>query len=321
MSDTETEIEIDGETQEHIRAEIRRVAGKRPMTVVAQETGIAYGTFSSWIGGTYAGNTSRIAAAGQRWIDAQATKSQTRAAMPKAPEFVETPTARAIISVLEFAQFTPDLVMIAGGAGVGKTTAVERHLATNPNVFVLTGEPCFSTPRMLLDCLKDVLGLTEKYSSQTVSRAIVRRLQGTGGLVVVDEAQHLSSQSLDQMRTIHDLAKVGVALVGNETVYTRLEGHARQAQFAQLFSRVGMRISRTKPQQADIAKLIDAWGVEGADERRLLTDIARRPGALRGMTKALRMAHMLAAGAPVTAEIIRRAWEQISATKIIAEAA
>lgn len=321
MSDMVETIEVDGDAQERIRAEVRRLQNGRPMTLVATEAGVAYGTFTSWMGGTYAGNTSRIAAAAQRWIDGQATKSQARASMPKAPGFVETPTARAFLSVLEFAQYTPALVMVAGDAGVGKTTALRRHQATSPNVFILTGEPCFSTPRMLLDCLKDVLGLTEKYSSQTVSRAIVRRLQGTGGLVIVDEAQHLSSQSLDQMRTIFDLAEVGVALVGNQTVYSRIEGHARQAQFAQLFSRVGMRISRGKPQPADISKLIDAWGIEGADERRLLTDIARQPGALRGMTMTLRLAHMLAAGGAVDAETIKRAWQQISATRIVSDAA
>jgi DNA transposition AAA+ family ATPase len=134
MSDTDTDTEIDGEAQEHIRAEVKRVAAGRPMTQVATEAGVPYGTFSSWMGGTYSGKTSRIANLAQRWIVAQSTQERTRAMMPAAPGYTETPTARAIISTLEFAQYTPDLVMVAGGAGVGKTTAIARHKATNPNV-------------------------------------------------------------------------------------------------------------------------------------------------------------------------------------------
>ena len=65
MSDTEME-EIGAEEQEAIRVEVRRIAGDTAQTVVAKQAGIAYGTWSSWMGGTYGGNTSRIAVAARR---------------------------------------------------------------------------------------------------------------------------------------------------------------------------------------------------------------------------------------------------------------
>jgi hypothetical protein len=321
MTDTLDDNTLDAHQQEAIRAEVRRVQGDRPMTKVAQEAGVAYGTFSNWMGNTYLGRTSDIARKAQRWIDAQAAMAQKRAEMPIAPGYIATPTSLQFISLLEHAQYAPELVLLSSSPGLGKTTSIIRHQATNPNVFLLTCEPCFSTPRMVLDTLAQTLDLTEKYSSQTVSRAIQRRLRGSGGLLVVDEAQHLTSPSIDQLRTLHDLAGIGVAIVGNETVNTRIEGFGRQAQFAQLFSRIGMRITRLKATQEDVRMILDAWNVEGVEERRLLTWIAKQPGSLRGITKTMRLAHMLADGKPVTTDLIRRSWERISNTKIIAEAA
>jgi len=321
MSDTADDNSIEPGVQDQIRAEVKRLLGKRPMTAVAQEMDVAYGTFSSWMGCTYAGNTSKIARKAQIWIDAQGTKKQLRTALPRGPGFDETPTARRFISALETAQYEPCLALIAGDAGVGKTTALARYRDTNPNVWILTGEPCFATPRMLLDLLAEAVGITEKYSSQKVSSAIQRRIRGTGGLIVVDEAQHLSSPSLDQMRTIYDLSGVGVALVGNQTVYARLEGRGREAQFAQLFSRVGLRVNCLRLRDDDISTVLDACNVTDAGERRVLTAIGKKAGALRNIAMTLRRAAMLAADDPVTADVLRRAWENISGTKLVADAA
>jgi hypothetical protein len=122
------------------------------------------------------------------------------------------------------------------------------------------------------------------------------------------------------MRTIHDLTGIGVALVGNETVYTRLEGHGRQAQFAQLYSRVGMRISKNKVRRDDVNILLNGWNIMGEAERGLLFEIARKPGGLRGMTKTIRLA-FLSSGGDVNADNIRKAYEKISNTRVIADAA
>lgn len=61
--------------------------------------------------------------------------------------------------------------------------------------------------------------------------------------------------------------------------------------------------------------LVSAWQIEGAAESRLLRSIAAKPGALRGMTKALRLGHVVAAGEgqPLGERHIRAAWAQLGA--------
>jgi len=76
-------------------------------------------------------------------------------------------------------------------------------------------------------------------SAVKAENAIIARLHDTKGLLIVDEAQHLPVSGLDAVRSIHDATGCGLALLGNESVYARITGGARQAHFAQLFSRVG----------------------------------------------------------------------------------
>jgi phage I-like protein len=63
--------------------------------------------------------------------------------------------------------------------------------------------------------------------------------------------------------------------------------------------------------------------VEGEAERQFLRGIARKPGALRSMTKTLKLAHMLAAVARARPDIthLRDAYAQLGATDLtVAEA-
>jgi DNA transposition AAA+ family ATPase len=299
-----------------IRAAVRAAASADgiTMTAVAKQAGVPYGTFSSWLGGTYAGRNDLLAEKALTWLDSREARASTRISLPAVPSFVATASATAFLGVLNHAQHMPDLVVIAGGAGVGKTTACNAYKAQSPNVWIITAQPCYSTVRMLLEALTEALEIAEKFSAQRISSAIMRKLTGSGGLLIVDEAQHLSSQSLDQLRTIHDIAGIGVALVGNETVFTRFGGLGHTPQYAQLFSRVGVRLTRKAALRADIEKLLDVWKIEGKRERDLLTAIARKPGALRGMTKTLRMAFGLAAASGLerpAEEHVLAAWSQL----------
>jgi len=286
------------------------------MTDVSRQVGIPYGTFSSWMGGTYKGRNAHLAEQTLHWLNGLEAQDRTRALAPRAPAFVATPTAEAILATLEHAQHMPEMVVVTGAPGVGKTSTARWYAARSANVWMVTAEPTMSSPRALLDELAEPIGVTERgLSSQKLSRALGRRMTGSQGLVLIDEAQHLTSQTLDQLRMFHDQANIGIALLGNEQVYARLEGGTRAAQFAQLFSRVGMRLQRPRALKGDVEKLLDAWEVTGKEERAVLQAIAKRPGALRNLTKVLRMAHMLAGaeGAERLAEQhIRMAWERLS---------
>lgn len=296
MSSDTTERKWSAEEMAELRARVEQELREADLTrkQAALECGIPYGTLTPWMGGTYAGDGSRIAAKLELWLASRQRRHLIRSAIP-AQGFVPTPTAEAIHALLAHAQHMPDIVTITGAPGTGKTFALCEYSKRNPNVWKIVAEPCLNTTRSLLGALAQAIGTYDQGAQHRISRDLARRMHGTGGLIAIDEAQHLTSVMLDQLRAFHDQCQVGIALVGNEGIVGRLEGGRRSAEFAQLSSRVGMRMRRARPQKPDVEALLAAWGVAEDGVRRLLAAVARAPGGLRAMHKCFRLASMVAA--------------------------
>lgn len=288
----------------------------------AREAAVHYATFSAWLIGTYTGRNDRVAAEVAKWMEAREEQAAARSALPTAPRFVTTPTAEAIGRVLQHARAAADMVVVSGPPGIGKTAAVCAFTRRTPNVWKITGHPMLRSPRAAMAKLAETVGLMKEVRPDQAHSALVQRMRGTNGLIIADEANHLTSEALDQLRCLHDEAEVGLAFVGNAMVFSRLEGGgSRQAEFAQLFSRVGMRLTNLKDHRArlggDVDAYLDAWEIQDPAARRLLQVIGRKPGALRNVRKALNMAHMLAGAArePLGARHVTMAWQQLEETR------
>jgi DNA transposition AAA+ family ATPase len=280
---------------------------------VALMAGVAESTFTAWLGGKYRGNNDRIEADIRVWLKSEEQLGKRRMVLPVDAKFSPTRSALKFMAALEHAQAMPDVAVIAAGAGVGKTTTCTHYKATRPNVWILTAEPSMATPYAMLEYLREVLGLPETPPHKT-SRAVTMKLQGTQGLVIIDEAQHLSIKCIDQMRMIYDRAGIGLALVGNEEVWGRIDGGGRKAELAQLFSRVGIRVTVGRPTAKDIEILLDASEITDPKQRAVLKTIAGKPGALRAMVKTLRLARMVALGSEeeLNDTHIMSAWHRLS---------
>ena len=284
-------------------------------SAMAREAGLGESTFNAWLNGNYAGDHAKIAEKVTRWLDNRAEVQRTRSVLPKAPSFVLTPTVEQLLALLTYAQAVPTMAVVSGGAGIGKTSAIRHYQANNPNVFVMTGEPSVKSPFAVLSYLGEVLGVTERANDRR-ARATVDRLQGTGALLIVDEAHHYPTKVLDQLRYVFDQAEIGLALIGNAGIYARLEGESRSAQFAPLFRRIGMRLTLLRPEAGDVAALLDAWNVRDRDVRKVCADVAGKPGALGGLTMTLRMAYVIAGAEPVGEAHIRAAYRRLTETSV-----
>lgn len=278
----------------------------------ATEAGIAYGTFTGWYRGTYQGDNNRVAGEVARWLKTREDRKRTAATLPQAPGFVPTGTTARITSILQYAQVAPDIAVIAGDAGTSKTSTCEEYCRATPNAWHVVMEPSTASANAMLTEVCAALGVTEKRSTW-LARAVGEHLRGRNSLLIIDEAQHLSLPALEQLRAIHDKHGIGMALVGNVSIYSRIDG-GRTAQFAQLFSRVGMRLTRTRPSAQDVRALLGAWGITAEDAIDYLTAIAGKPGALRQMTKTIRLACVVAqaGGDGVTVDHLKAAYGRLA---------
>lgn len=85
---------------------------------------------------------------------------------------------------------------------------------------------------------------------------IIDKLQSSGRLIIIDEAEHLPYKSLELLRRIYDKANVGILLVGMPRLITNLKGKKRQ--YAQLFSRVGIYAKLDSLNEKDQKRIISS---------------------------------------------------------------
>lgn len=280
---------------------------------IAREVGISATTLSQWLSGTYAGDNAAVEAKIARWFDGVQAKRATASAMPAAPNYIETPSTQRILAALRYAQVAGDIAVIYGGAGMSKTTSIRQFARLAPNVWHATMTPASAGVVTALEEIAEAVSANGAVGGAArLHRAICRRVAETGGLLVIDEAQHLSVAALDQIRSIHDATGVGIALVGNEQVYARMTGGNRAAYLDRLFSRIGKKVRLIRPSADDVKALADSWGVD-RDCRPVLLDIASKPGALRGVSKTLRLASMHAAaeGRAICCTDVKTAWREL----------
>ena len=283
--------------------------------LAAREIGISGSALSQWLAGKYGGDQAAVAERVQSWLAARAERAVLSESLPKPPGWIETPTAARIDAALSYAQLTGDIAIVYGGAGLGKTMTARHYAAKRPNAWIATMTPATQALSPCLERVLEACGVRASTERAVQLEAALRtKVDGSRGLLIVDEAQHLGLRALEALRGLHDTTLCGLALLGNELIYTRITGGRRAAEFAQLFSRVGKRVRLTQVDKGDVAALLDGWGAKlsgGRELRAAAVAIARTPGGLRGLTKSLRLASLYAEGAPVEARHVRAAWREL----------
>lgn len=316
MSETES-LNTIYQGNDELRDQIRAVMSNNKrlsQAILSKEAGISATTFNQWINSKYLGDNEGVEQKIRIWLEADNNRRAAGNQMPEAPSFVSTPTAARILGALGYAQMAGDIAVIHGGPGVGKTEANKFYRDSSPNVWIATMDPSTAGVVTALQAICDALGLAPGGGAWQMSRAICKRVRDTHGLLIVDEAQHLSIQALEQIRSIHDSTGIAIAFVGNDGVFARMAGGRNEQQLDRLRSRVGKRLSLKRPTETDVTTLLKAWSIEDTKCRSTLLKIADSSGALRLLTKVLRLASMYAKaeGRPVCCEDVRAAASELT---------
>lgn len=223
------------------------------------------------------------------------------------PGWVDTPTSKNVWTALTYAQITPTIAMVHGGAGLGKTLTARKYLdekatinpvgslrSTKPTVYMVTAHSGMSTVTSVLCAINEAMGFPgDAYRNDVMTRQIMHRLN-PGDLLIVDEAQDLDVKALNQIRHFHDVGGIGIAYLGNDEIQTRIDGRGRQAAFlGPLSSRIGMRLPISRPTEEDVVAILRAWNVHGKKELEYSISIGLSRVGLRGLTQVLRQAAII----------------------------
>lgn len=319
------EREPQADAPETVLEAVRQEMARTGMTqnAVAREAGLSSASIAQVLGGSYSADPRRIVAKLSQWLELRRSQA-AQPQLPAAPGYVATPTAEKIVAALAYAQMAGDqITVIYGGAGVGKSRAAAEYRARMPNVWIATMTSSTPGVSTALEEVCLAMGFRElPTGGARMQREIVSKMRGTGGLLVIDEAQHLSVAALDAIRALNDATGVGIALVGNEQVYARMTGGSRAAWLDRLFSRIGKRLRVAKATRDDVAALAAAHGVANQEALKPLFSIGAQAGALRGVTHCLRLARLMAQGTgeALAATHITSAWKDLTGSAPLASA-
>ena len=129
-----------------------------------------------------------------------------------------------------------DINLVIGEAGLGKTVTLKQYAKTVDNVILVEVTPTYS-PKVMLVELCNRLGIVPSRSNHDNEVSIVEKLKGSDKLLIIDEAELLAYKSLEIIRRIHDMAKIGVVLAGMPRLRANL--HGKNGEYKQLYSRIG----------------------------------------------------------------------------------
>lgn len=181
----------------------------------------------------------------ERYLSREAARRRS-----KPTEFVKTTIASQVTAVLHRCHIRGDMGVVIGRPGTGKTIAVNHYQGENPDVILLTAHIGWNVKSVLMSISK-ILGISSYGSSYVATDRIIENLSFSDRLIIIDEAQFLKLPCLEIVRTIHDLAGVGVVYIGQPELKRRMHGIDSEF-YAQIYSRIGISLSLTNPEPADV---------------------------------------------------------------------
>ncbi len=227
-------IEIDGLIEQ---ARGYMTDNKVSQAKFAAAIGVSESTISRWLKKDYP-NMDTISEKVQEYLEKEELRKQNVGKL----DFVMTNVSRQVWNVLEYTRLQRTIGIIYGDAGIGKTETAKQWAKGKNDVVMITATPAFANPKPFLKLLARAFKTTRTGTMDDVYLDIMDKLMSREITLIIDEAQHLTIQSLEIVRSLNDSTGTAIIMIGNEVVYSKMLGK-QKAEFAQLFSRIGMRSS------------------------------------------------------------------------------
>ncbi|WP_337846222.1 AAA family ATPase [Sphingomonas sp.] len=287
--------------------------------------GIPHGSISAIGAPSWAGNKQKMAERIYAFKQKVASQEARAKVALTRPDFIETKTALSLIFLMEWAQ-GGRITVGALGPGCGKTMSAEHYKASiGGTVWYAAMRQSSRSVTAMINQVMPALGLNH-HSTWSAQRStqIESFVRGKQGLLIIDEANNLDWAALEELRSWHDNAGLGICLLGNEELVERIRGGARSHAYARLNSRIALCHVQDLPLEEDAEAYLDAMQIDDGPMRRLLKDVALSPGhgGLRELYQILETANMLAimAERPLELDHVRQAISSRT-TKVLRRAA
>lgn len=233
---------------------------------------------------------------------------------PAPQEFVETPSALEMLSILQTCLDGGRMAAIIGQAGLGKTTTFRqfKHQTRGAAVWIATLSRVSRSLTSGLDVvIKAIEGWSHERGPMKKRLALVDRigreieLHGRA-LLIIDEGQHADDDLLEELRSIHDQfgadyqGRFGLVFSGNPTVLSRwyrdTGSRLPRPKFASFTGRLFVAPELAPTQPEDTSAIAASFGIEDVPAVAFLHGEARTGEGLRRAVKIIHGAAALKIG-------------------------
>ncbi len=249
-------------------------------------TGVSSAVISQIKSGKYPGDTKKQLDKIERYFEIKSEAGDTYEEIKYAP----ISTSKKVYNTIRSCHIKGGFAIVTGDAGIGKTKAIAKYAEDNAaTTVVITVNPCQKSAKAVLKLLALKLGVSLQMSTDDMWFSIVGKLHD-GMAVIVDEAQLLTYQAIETLRSIADYfdncgQTLGVALIGNNGIRERIEGKTREI-YRQVNNRTWQRpfLQTADVKLEDIRLLFPILEPESS-EIRFLLKIARSAEGIRGAVR------------------------------------
>ena len=199
---------------------------------VARSIGMSSGAISQYLKGEYKGNIENLEKKLSDFIKNYNFKDEKSS---KGVEIVETKDLAVAKFIIDEAVIGNELAVIYGTAGCGKTTAIKEYVKTHPEAILIEAIPGMQLGSVL-KAICEKASITTLKNSEEMIRAISKEFSRRETILIIDEAENLTTKTLEAIRRIWDFSQVPTVLVGTGALINNLKG--RNGELLQLYSRV-----------------------------------------------------------------------------------
>lgn len=269
-----------------------------PRGRVAGAVGISLSALSQYLNGKYPGDVAAIDEKVVRFFGKEVAQDLTSRSGP-AKNFAMTRQAKIALGVLRECHIDADMGLITGAPGVGKTEAIKRYCAENKGAIYFYTRITVNI-RVLLITLCKTLRIGYSGVNDYLARSIVNVLKGSGRIIIVDEAQHLTDKCLEILRQIHDETETGLVYAGSKELYQKI------SRLEQIASRIGTYQDLPALEQDDAKLILQSTGVP-VEEGTFAHSAEISDGSGRRLFKGIKKASRIADGRAISPAMIAAA--------------
>lgn len=225
----------------------------------AKLLGVSVAVVSLYLKGEYTGSVDKIDKKVEEVIGREKIRELVKGYNAT---FVRTKQAKRGLAMIDSVHAEGEMGVLFGQAGLGKTQILKQYVKENSAAVLIETDPS-CTPKVLLRRIAKAVGCSETGTNDALFENIVNKLTGAGMVLLVDEAELLSTRSLEFIRRIQDISKCGVVLAGMPRLIENLKG--RRNELKQLYSRASVACNLgNELSNEDMALLIES-GVGTSD--------------------------------------------------------